>query len=310
MSEDSSRQTVLVSGASSQIGVFLLPLLDAAAYRVRALSRRAPPVLKPVSDNIGWIHPDAELDGATCEERTAAELLISAGPQSLACQLLEAHAGIRTAVVFSSSSVISKADSPDRGERGRIAQILADEKRLKQFCGERGVSLVLVRPTLIYGCGMDHNISLLYRVAQRTGFVPVSSRADGLRQPVHAGDLADLAFAALSYRETPLLEGQAAGGSTISYHDMAAAIAQCGPRRARLLAIPPALFSALVSMGSITPWGKGLNREMVRRQARDLVFEDSEFRRVLKYRPRAFRPQPADFEIPPAACLFRPGAGT
>ena len=310
MSRGPKRQTVLVSGASSQIGVFLLPLLDAGSFRVRALSRSAPSVPRAVTDSISWIHPKAELAAEERGDSPAPELLVSAGPQSLARRLLARHPGIRTAVVFSSSSVISKADSPHRGERERIANILADEQSLKQACGERGVTLVLIRPTLVYGCGMDHNISLLYRLAQGQGLGPVSTRAGGQRQPVHAADLADLALAALSYRETALLEGQACGGSTLSYHDMAAAIAQCGPRRARLMELPPALFSTLVSLWSLTRRGEGVNREMVRRQARDLVFDDSGFRRMLNYRPRAFRPQPVDFELPPGAGVFRPGAGT
>ncbi len=36
------RETVFVTGASSQLGVFLLPRLSAAGFRVLAFSRKAP----------------------------------------------------------------------------------------------------------------------------------------------------------------------------------------------------------------------------------------------------------------------------
>ena len=44
--------------------------------------------------------------------------------------------------------------------------------------------------------------------------------------------------------------------------------------------------------------GRGINGEMVRRQNTDLLFEDSEARELLNFKPRAFNPVAADFALP------------
>lgn len=301
-------QTVLVSGASSQIGVFLLPLLQERGCAVRALSRQAPAETTQALRGIHWVHPETELRSAPESAMEEPVALVSAGPPALARRLIERHELLRTAVVFSTSSVFSKADSDSDHEKALMADISAEEKRLKQQCSERGLTLVLIRPTLIYGCGLDRNISLLYRFGQRYGFIPLASRADGLRQPVHAGDLARLAADALNYRDTALLEGQACGGSTLSYREMVSLVAACGPRRARLWRLPPAWLAGALGVLSRVGGVRGLTTAMVQRQSQDLVFDDGGFRQALAWQPRPFRPSPADFEIPAEARALRPPA--
>ena len=54
--------SVFVTGASSQLGVFALPRLQAADFRVLALSRRAPPSAIEVSEYVRWQNPGPMLD--------------------------------------------------------------------------------------------------------------------------------------------------------------------------------------------------------------------------------------------------------
>ena len=54
--------------------------------------------------------------------------------------------------------------------------------------------------------------ALQQRFGDRIGFVLISSAADGLRQPVPAADLADLAVSALAGETGGILEGPACGG--------------------------------------------------------------------------------------------------
>jgi nucleoside-diphosphate-sugar epimerase len=286
--------TVWVSGASSQLGVFLLPRLRAAGFRVLALSRRAPRPPLAVADGVTWTRPD---DGAA----PGPEFLISCGPLDLARRLLADGPGLRRVVAFSSSSVLSKADSGDRVERGRMTAMGGLEAELAAACAERRLPLLLLRPTLIYGCGLDRNVSLLAAAARRLGFIPVAGRAGGLRQPVHADDLADLAVRALTAAAPLDLVSPACGGSTLSYREMAHRIVAALPRRARVLPLPEWLLAGLAPpLSRLFGW-PGLTAEMVRRQNRDLVFDDSALRRALAWSPRPFEPIPADFEVPPYA---------
>jgi nucleoside-diphosphate-sugar epimerase len=66
------------------------------------------------------------------------------------------------------------------------------------MCALRQLVLTLLRPTLIYGCGLDQNISRLARIIRLCRCMLVAGQARGLRQPVHADDLAALAVAALA----------------------------------------------------------------------------------------------------------------
>ena len=283
--------TVAVTGASSQLGVFLLPRLQAAGYRVEAYSRKAPPDGKEISAQLSWQRPRPD---SCCDNIYA---LVSCGPLALADAMVSGSRSLDRVVAFSTTSVLSKADSGNREERSKMAKIITAENRLKSACRERGAGLLLLRPTLIYGCGLDRNISLLARFGMRYGFIPMAGNASGLRQPVHADDLAALVVHALDTETAPDLESAACGGSTLTYREMVIDTAQC-LEGVRAVAIPAGFLSVVARLASMLPAYRELNSEMVRRQACNLVFDDSPLHAALPYAPREFRPVAGDFEIP------------
>ena len=297
---------VLVGGASSQIGVFLLPALLKAGYCVRALSRRVDGTVD-LGDGLVWSCPDRERGAATARAEASGQprLLVSAGPPVLALELLERNPQIEKAVVFSTTSVMTKRASEDDDERDLMARILREESQLRAQCRRSDTALVLIRPTLVYGCGLDRNISRLVRFGDRTGFIPISSAADGLRQPVHAADLAALAVSALAADTHGILEGPACGGEQLSYRLMVQRAAACCRRPVRCPEWPPRLLAFATGVAGRLLRSSGVNAQMVYRQAEDLVFDDHVFRSGLDYRPRPFRPRRADFEIPEELLRYR-----
>ena len=295
------RGVVCVTGASSQLGVFLLPRLRQAGFRVLALGREAP--LRPleVADGVTWMRTGLLADGERRDQvlrQPPPEQLVSCGPLELALRLVLRYPGLHRVVAFSSSSVLSKAASQDREERRRMAAMAADEDALTAACAERGLPLLLLRPTLIYGCGMDRNVSLLAGLARRFGVIPLAGPATGLRQPAHADDLAELAVRALQAQRPLDAASAACGGSTLSYREMALRIAALQTRRVRLLRLPEGPMAALVRILSLLPGAPSVNAEMVRRQNQDLVFDDQALRLALDWTPRPFDPHPEDFEVP------------
>jgi nucleoside-diphosphate-sugar epimerase len=294
-----------VSGASSQLGVFLLPRLRDAGFRVLALSRKAPAAPLEVADSVRWASPDEAALPALAAAYGGPDFLVSCGPLALALRIVESAPGLRRVVAFSSSSVLSKADSADSAERARMAAMAREEAALASACAERSLPLLLLRPTLIYGCGLDRNVSLLADLARRFGAIPLAGRAAGLRQPVHADDLAALAVRALTAPAPLSLDSPACGGSTLSYREMARRIAAAMPDRSRgrvrLLTLPEWLLAGAVAALSWVPRWRHLNAEMARRQNRDLVFDDTALRQALAWSPRPFEPTPADFQIPARA---------
>jgi len=302
------QKTVLVTGASSQLGVFLIPRLLTAGFRVIALSRKAAATMPDNPSNLIWIHPRAlgvGVDDVIPARAVQVDMLISCGPLELAVEVVGKHHHLQRVVAFSTSSVISKADSPDHRESDQIAAIVALESELKSSCEQAGLHLLCLRPTLIYGCGLDRNISLLASWIKRHGWMPLAGSATGLRQPVHADDLAAAAVEALSSEQALTLDTPACGGSTLSYYRMTKLIFDGLEKPRRIINFPPGLLAGLAGLMSKLPAFSGINREMVRRQNIDLVFDDSLLRLALNYNPRQFKPKPEDYEIPPSIRKYR-----
>ncbi len=285
--------TVLVTGATGQIGVFAIPRLLRAGFRVLAVSRNGKPGHFPVMAQVDWLtHTDALQAGKTCE------YLLSAGPMELALSILTTCKKFRSAVIFSSSSVISKQNSTNPAEKKQIQDMLSLESQLESLAVSRSLKLVILRPTMIYGCGLDSNVSRLAGWIRRFGVLPVNGNANGMRQPVHADDLASAAVTALMCQNRLPKNLVLAGGSTLSYAEMVARIFSALDRPARLLRLPQWLFILLVNLWVVYKPGTGINSEMVRRQCADLVFDDRQARELLGYRPRPFEPAEKDF-VPP-----------
>ncbi len=289
----------MLLGASGQIGVFAIPRLLAAGFEVIAVSRKSPPKWFPRFEGVRWVKPDVLYSGAMVH----AEMLISAGPVTVATRLINLCPQLERAVIFSTSSVFSKLESHDRKEKRHMQQILMDEAVLSNYCEAHGITLSLYRPTLIYGCGMDGNVSWLAKWIRKFGFMPVAGEAAGLRQPVHADDLAKAAVATLTSEFPLALDVPLCGGSTLSFREMVEAIFHGLDKPVRIISVPGRMFTAVAYFSRLIPKLRGVRPEMIRRESIDLVFDDSTPREVLNYQPRPFAPEPAEFARPDPARL-------
>jgi nucleoside-diphosphate-sugar epimerase len=135
-----------------------------------------------------------------------------------------------------------------------------------------GIGVTILRPTLIYGAGEDANVSAAARFIQRYGFFPLAWNAQGLRQPVHADDLASGALVALERPQTIGRTYALPGGETLPYRAMIERIFEALGRRPRFLRIP----------------GLAAVSDLARRMARDQAFDIGPAARDLGYAPRRF----------------------
>ena len=85
---------------------------------------------------------------------------------------------------------------------------------------QHNVGWTILRPTLIYAEGRDTNITPLSRLIRRFGFMPLVGGAPGLRQPVHAEDLAIGAIAAASSPAAINKFYSLPGAETLTYREM------------------------------------------------------------------------------------------
>ena len=274
-------RAVLVAGASSLVGRYLVPRLAAAGRAVEALSRR-PPV---DAGGARWHTVDI---AAAPRALPAAGAAVHLAPLWLAPPLVEAlaAAGARRLIAFGSMSRFTKAGSPEPREQD-VARRLADaEDRLAEACARHRIAWTVFRPTLIYGGGADRSLSAIATVARRLRVFPVAGGARGLRQPVHADDLASLCVAAL---DRPAAHGRAydlGGGSVVGYRAMVEEV--CRAAGARAIGVPAPLLRLGFRAAALLPRYRSATAAMVDRMEEDLVADDAAARRDLGWAPRAF----------------------
>ena len=289
---EAAARTVIVSGATSQIGCFLLPRLVQAGYRVVALSRSLPPqATRDPSGRVHWIATDIR-DLDLLVTLPPARYLIHLAPLFILPPSMKAFAdvGVTRLIAFSSSSRYSKAESAVVAERDYAASLAAAERDLAACCAEKRVHSTIFRPTLIYGRGMDRNVALIRRVIRLVGVFPLLGEGKGLRQPVHADDLASACVAALENASTYEKSYDLSGGETLAYRSMVARIFDSLGRKPRFLAVPSALFGGAMRMLSLLPRYRDFNVAMARRMDEDLVYDHGQAHRDFGYVPQRFRP--------------------
>jgi nucleoside-diphosphate-sugar epimerase len=292
----------LLLGATSLIGRFLTPRLADSGFQTVAVSR-APPAgherdvyqkaadgLQGVAGVLQWAHGDLTAPD-TLPALPPADVIISLSPIWLLPPALPKllATGARRLIAFSSTSRVTKIQSPIEAER-RVAMRLAEgEDQTLRQCAALGVACTLLRPTLIYAEGQDRNISRLAALIRRFGVLPLSGAGAGLRQPVHADDLAG---AALTLLDAPASFGKIydlPGGETLSYRAMVVRVFEGLDRKPRVLIVPPPIWRAGLILAS--PFVKGATSAMGDRMAQDLTFDPTPALTDFGWSPRAFRPR-------------------
>src|SRR4029077_14864142 len=97
---------------------------------------------------------------------------------------------LKRVVAFTSTSIVTKIESEVASERELLQRLAEGERRLIATCERYNVGWTILRPTLVYAEGRDGNVSRLARLIRRFGVLPLMGSGAGLRQPVHAEDLA------------------------------------------------------------------------------------------------------------------------
>lgn len=180
--------------------------------------------------------------------------------EQLATHHPERLSGLNGLIGCSSSSAITKRFAANRFDRELVAQLSGAEDQLLAICRRLQVPCRILQPTLIYGqAGSygDRNLSKLLQLLRRLPCLPVPAET-GLRQPIHASQLAAVALhiaeqISESGCDPSLPERITLGGdTTLTYVAMVRAVQQAQPagdpaRRCRLLPIPNRLFFSLAA---------------------------------------------------------------
>jgi nucleoside-diphosphate-sugar epimerase len=260
---------VLLLGASGQIGRCLLRRLAAARRPVIAVCRLPLPALAPEAE---WLTCDL-VGPLDLGDRRPVAAIHATGAWLLPRHLPAlAAAGVKRLVCFSSTSVLAKADSSSGAER-RVARQLAEAETA---VAASGFEWTILRPALVYGLGLDRNVAAAARFIRRWHWFPLAGPGAGLRQPVHADDLAAAAIAMLGAGDAIGGRFNLGGGETLSYRAMIERIFQMLDMPPRFLRLP--LLALL----------PGKIGAMAARMEEDLAFDGGELWTRLDLAPRKF----------------------
>jgi nucleoside-diphosphate-sugar epimerase len=283
-----SNQT-LVTGASSQIGEFLLSRLVEEGHEVWALSRQR---VTAGSPDIHWVRGNLADPEFRIREIENARILIHLAPLNLLPAALPGLAmlGIDRLVAFGTTSRFTKSRSSSLEERQLAWEFARAEEGVTRICQTCGIKWTLLRPTMIYGAGTDGTVAFIASVIRRLRCFPLADAARGRRQPVHAEDLAIACLQALASEGACNRSYNLAGGEILEYREMVERIFHVMGRPVCMPQVPAALFRRMLAVVRLVPRFRDLNPGMVERMEQDLVFDSDPARRDFGWSPRTFQP--------------------
>jgi nucleoside-diphosphate-sugar epimerase len=283
MIAESSSPKSMVIGATGLVGGYIVGHLRRAGEQPLALSRSV-----QNSTDALWFQGDLSKPDTlkfppftTLYCTANAALLATALPHILSPSL-------KRVVVFTSTSIVTKMHSEIAAEREALRDLAASEQQIIAVCQQHGVAWTILRPTLIYDAGRDGNITPLSRLIRRFGFMPLVGGAPGLRQPVHAEDLAIGAISAASSAAAANKIYSLPGGETLSYREMIGRIFDGLRRPRRTVPVPVFLWKgAFIFAKPLFPIA---NVAMGTRMMQDMAFDSTPATQDFDWNPRAFHP--------------------
>lgn len=275
---------IVVLGAGNETGRAILARLSCSGrHRITAVRR-------PGSEPIQGVQTShLELSDPDAGRRILAlgvTVVLSVAPLPLAAACLSealASGGVRV-VACSSTSVRVRAESKVRSDRRVAVGLRSAEQRLERTAGWSRCTVI--RPTMIYGPSGAGAIGTLQRLARRIGFLPCPAEPTGLRQPVHADDLAQ-AFVEAAERDAAggrIVE--IGGGERLSLRELICRVAATTGVPCR--SVPRAL-TQFVRTPVLLPF-LGPYAGAVHRLGQDQVVDNEAMTTLLGIRPRPFDP--------------------
>jgi GT2 family glycosyltransferase/nucleoside-diphosphate-sugar epimerase len=280
--------TVVITGASTAVGLFAIGRL--LAYGCKVIAVRHKSLIGFFHPNLTWVEADLQAPDtlAAALRGKRADFALHCAPvwHSYGLASVLRPLGVRRIVAISSTSIDTKTDSSSAEERETAQKLANGEATLIGEAQVVALDWTILRPTMIYGAGLDKNITRLAAMIDRKGGFMLPKNARGKRAPVHADDVA---LAALLVFENPAATNKRytiQGGSVLPYDAMVAQVF-------RALGIPPrmSVISGLVPLcrflHPLLPQ-KVPHPAVAERMLDDLVFDDSAIRADLELVPRAF----------------------
>ena len=276
---------ILVTGANGVVGLPLCSALEECEIPFLKISRSK---LNKTQSIIQW-DLEKPVTNSILEQLALADTIIHCAPIWLLPQHLNTldKCGIQRMIVFSSTSVISKTKSTNLQEQALVKQLSSSENELRSYCENQGIDLTILRPSMIYGCGNDQNVMKIAKFINRFGFMFLVGEAKGLRQPIHANDLVDVAINILDNNVTYGKTYNLAGGEVVTYRKMVELIFIALDKSVIIFPLPLFLYRfALLIAEKVTRFS--FTPDMANRMNQDLDYDISSAKDDFSFKPQKF----------------------
>ncbi len=270
---------VALFGASSQVGICILRRLISLGIKVLIVYNNT---------KLDFTHPNV----TTCHSselnnyKAHLKYIIFVSPINYIVNYKSHFIHTKKLICFSSTSVIAKASSSNIYEQALVLSLKNSEKNISDIAKELNFDLVILRPTLIYGVGMDKNITAIKKFIEKFKFFLLHPPAKGKRQPVHADDLAMAAICCLNNSKIKNKTYNLGGGEILSYHQMVKRVFEIMNKK-------PLIFKTKLLGWMMDLYGKimsnpGVNKNIATRMNQDLTFDYKAATKDFGYKPRKF----------------------
>ena len=271
---------VLLTGATGLLGRELLNLLVAGGHEVRCLVRpQSPNLLRLDPERVEIFYGDAGEEGSLSRALSGTDVFLHVAGVEYAPQVVEAlqKTGVERLLVVSSTSVHSAFERRS-GWR----------KEMEELVRSSGLEWTIVRPTMIYGSELDHNMHKLLRFLDRSPVFPIFGNGENLWQPVHYEDLARGILAALENPVTVNRSYDLPGARPLAYLDLVRAAAAALGKNPRVIRLPIEPVRRVLRSAELAHLPLPIQSEQVMRLREDKAYPYENARRDLGYAPRSF----------------------
>jgi len=272
-----SARKIVITGAAGLVGQNLIPRLQSKNLGELVAIDKHPTntaILRQLHPNLRIIEADLAEPGPWQNELEGCTHLVMSHAQigglfhdeyvrnniTASERLLEAALRYNVPYAVSiSSSVVNSMAIDDYTETKKAQEALNAASGIKQ---------VVLRPTLMFGWFDRKHVGWLGRFMQRVPVFPVPGDGKFLRQPLYAGDFADIIASAIQTEITGAYN--ITGMERIDYIDLIRLLKQATNAKARIIRIPYRLFWLLLKTNSL--WDK--NPPFTTKQLEALVTPD------------------------------------
>ena len=293
-------KTVLVNGAQSDVGDFLLHVLPRLGYRVIAIlpDRKDGTTEVPIGNSrVRWFRTEY-FSKVPAADLMTIDCWINLGPIWALKELTELIRRLQPERILALSSVdtLITTGISSRGETERAFQFLHGENYLNGLVKKLPSSGMILRTSMIYGGSDDRHIKLIETLIKYLGFLPLPGNGKILRQPVHAQDVAFACIQILQrhrlWRPLSTKAYTIAGGEQVSYRRMLRRVFRKRHQRCILIPLPVAFLGLVVKFMRKLPFPAMalLPPGMGRRMRKNLVYSNSPAKRDFGYNPTRFQP--------------------